>query len=80
MARMASILAHTIGVIELPLSHTAHVWVISPTHIYNSGIVGPKWLMLLDLEVSCNLGALVTVRPMCDNTLIETHQNKVSEF
>jgi hypothetical protein len=30
------------GVIELPLSHSAHVWVFSPTHIYNSQIVGPK--------------------------------------
>jgi hypothetical protein len=52
MARMAllletqccivSNLAHIFGVIELPPSRSAHVWVISPTHIYNGQIVRPK--------------------------------------
>jgi hypothetical protein len=39
---MALILAHIFGVIELPVSHSAHVWVISPTYIYSRQVVGPK--------------------------------------
>jgi hypothetical protein len=61
MARMASTFAPIFGVIEPPLSRTAHAWVISPTHIYNGWIVGPKLLILLDLEASCSLGAFLKV-------------------
>jgi hypothetical protein len=59
MAQMALILAHIFGVIELPLSHSAHVWMFTPTHIYHGQIVGPKKLMLLNLETSCRLGAFL---------------------
>jgi hypothetical protein len=48
-------------VIELPPSCSAHVWVISSTHESNSQIVGPKSLMLLNLEVSCSLGEFLKV-------------------
>jgi hypothetical protein len=63
---MALILAHIFGVIELPPSHSAHVWVISPTHIYNNQIVGLKWVMLLNLEMGNSLSST------CGNTLIDT--------
>jgi hypothetical protein len=58
---MASMLAHIFGVIELPTSCSAHVWVISSTHKSNSQIVGPKLLILLNFEVSYSLGAFLKV-------------------